>query len=81
VTPISKSKLKPRLLEIMRDIEEAGEELVVTDHGRPALVIAPYRERRPPEELFAAERGRLVFHEDPNTPIEDECTDLERGDG
>lgn len=65
----------------MREIEETGEELVVTDHGRPALVIAPYRERRPPEELLAAERGRLVFHEDPDTPTEDEWTDEERDDG
>jgi prevent-host-death family protein len=73
---LSKSKLKPRLLEIMREIEETGEELVVTDHGKPTLVIRPYRETRPPEVVFAAERGRLVFHEDPDTPTEGEWGDV-----
>jgi prevent-host-death family protein len=69
---ISKGKLKPRLLEVLREIEQTGEELVVTDHGRPTLVITPYRERKPPEELFAAERGRLVFHEEPDAPTDGE---------
>jgi prevent-host-death family protein len=73
---LSKSKLKPRLLEIMREIEETGEELVVTDHGKPTLVIRPYRETLPPEVVFAAERGRLVFHEDPDTPTEGEWGDV-----
>lgn len=65
---LSKSKLKPRLLEIMRGIEDTGEELMVTDLGRPTLLIRPYREHRPLEELFAAERDRLVFHEKPDAP-------------
>lgn len=63
---LSKSKLKPRLLEVMREIEETGEELIVTDHGRPTLVISPYREGKPVEELFAAERGKLVLHANPD---------------
>jgi prevent-host-death family protein len=76
VKTMSKSRLKPRLLEIMREIEETGEELVVTDHGKPTLVISPFRERKPPEELFAAERGRLILHEDPDTPTEGEWEDV-----
>ena len=63
------------MLEVMREIEASGEELIVTDHGRPTLVIAPYRERRPVEELFAAERGGLAFNEEPDVPTMDEWDD------
>ena len=40
---ISKSKLKPIMLKIFRNIEKTGEEVIVTDHGRPVLKIIPYR--------------------------------------
>ena len=72
---LSKSKLKAHMLEVMREIEESGEELIVTDHGRPTLVISPYRERKPVEELFAAERGKLVLREDPDEPTLEEWED------
>lgn len=61
---ISKSALKARMLEIFRRIEETGEELVVTDHNRPVLGIAPFKERRPAAEAFADVRGRVVYHQD-----------------
>lgn len=40
---VSKSKFKPRALEFFRQVEESGEELVVTDKGRPVVKIVPYR--------------------------------------
>ncbi|MEW6221568.1 MAG: type II toxin-antitoxin system Phd/YefM family antitoxin [Thermodesulfobacteriota bacterium] len=39
---VSKSQFKPRSLEYFRRIEETGEELVITDHGRPVLKVVPY---------------------------------------
>jgi hypothetical protein len=36
---ISKSKLKPRILEILRDIEWTRKELIITDHRKPVLKI------------------------------------------
>ncbi|MFP4302709.1 MAG: type II toxin-antitoxin system Phd/YefM family antitoxin [Spirochaetaceae bacterium] len=72
---LSKSKLKAHMLEVMREIEESGEELIVTDHGRPTLIISPYRERKPVDELFAAERGKLVLREDPDEPTLEEWED------
>ncbi len=38
---ISKSKLKANILRIFREIEETGEEWIVTNHNRPALRIQP----------------------------------------
>ena len=42
---ISKSKLKAHMLRVLREIEENGEELIVTDRNRPALRIQPIKEK------------------------------------
>jgi antitoxin (DNA-binding transcriptional repressor) of toxin-antitoxin stability system len=69
---ISKSALKARMLEWFRRIEESGEELIVTDNGRPVLRIIPVRQRRPAAEVFADVRGRVVYREDLLAPTTDE---------
>jgi prevent-host-death family protein len=61
---VSKSALKARMLEYLRRVEETGEELIVTDHNRPVLRIAPLRTRTPAAEAFADVRGRVVYHAD-----------------
>jgi prevent-host-death family protein len=62
---ISKSKLKARMLEYFRSVEETGEELVVTSHGKPVLKVVPIEQKLGPEVLFAAERGHVTYGEDP----------------
>ncbi|MDJ0755933.1 MAG: type II toxin-antitoxin system Phd/YefM family antitoxin [Ardenticatenaceae bacterium] len=69
---ISKSKLKANMLEVFREIEASGEELIVTHHNRPVLRIVPIRQGRSIAEAFADLRGQAVFHEDPDTPTIDE---------
>ena len=65
---ISKSKLKTHLLKVFRELEESGEELIVTDRNRPVLRIVPYKERRDVKDAFADLRGRLELLEDPDLP-------------
>ena len=43
---ISKSKLKANMLRIFREIEETGEEWIVTDHNRPVLRIQPIAQKK-----------------------------------
>ena len=69
---ISKSKLKAHMLEIFREIEASGQELIVTDHGRPVLKITPIREKATVDEVFGQYYGQIVYHEDINTPTIDE---------
>lgn len=69
---ISKTKLKARMLEVFRDLEKTGDELVVTDRGRPVLRISPISRGRTVEEVFGPYRGRLEFLEDPDAPTLDE---------
>lgn len=73
---ISKSKLKARMLEIFREVEESGQELIVTDHGKPVLKITPIKEKATVEELFGKYFGQVVYHEDINTPTIDEWGDV-----
>jgi antitoxin (DNA-binding transcriptional repressor) of toxin-antitoxin stability system len=65
---ISKSKLKVKMLEIFRELESKGGELIVTDHGKPVLKITPINDKASVPELFGAIQGRVIYHEDINTP-------------
>lgn len=41
-TEVSKSKFKAHALEIFRHVETTGEQVIVTDHGAPAVVVRKY---------------------------------------
>ena len=69
---VSKSALKAKMLEYFREIEETGEELIVTDHRRPVLRVVPLRARTPAAETFSDVRGRVVYHDDILAPTTDE---------
>ena len=69
---VSKSKLKAKMLGYFRSVEETGEELVVTSHGKPVLKVVPIEQKLGPDILFAAERGHVTYGEDPVTDTSDE---------
>ena len=69
---VSKSKLKAKMLEYFRAVEESGEEIVVTSHGKAVLKVVPIQRKVGPEVLFAAERGNVTYNEDPLTDTSDE---------
>ncbi|ANB73319.1 type II toxin-antitoxin system Phd/YefM family antitoxin [Paraburkholderia phytofirmans] len=64
---VSKSEFKAKALELFRQVEASGESLIVTDHGKPALEVRPYRgvERSPLDVL----RGSVVRYDNPTTPV------------
>jgi prevent-host-death family protein len=64
---ISKSKFKAHALEIMRDIEQSGDDVVITSHGKPTLVIKRYTdiEGSPLDQL----RGSVIQFNDPMAPV------------
>ena len=66
---VSKSAFEPKALEHLRRIEETGEEMVITDKGRPAIRIMPFRARarRPATSL----RDSVRHHERPLDPVAD----------
>lgn len=73
---VSKAQFKPKALEHFRRIQETGEELVVTDHGRPAIRISRYR--RDEQDPFRALRGSVRRFDDPEAPVAQEDWDTLR---
>lgn len=67
---VSKSRFKPRALEYFRRVEETGKELVITDHGRPVLKIAPYA--HDPGETLKALRNSVLRYDRPTEPVNPE---------
>ena len=72
---ISKSILKANMLEIFSQLEISGEELIITDGGKPVLKIVPIKSKQTAEELFGNVQGRVRYHEDVNTLIIAEWND------
>lgn len=73
---ISKGKLKARMLEIFREIEESGQEMIVTDNGKPVLKIMPIKQKGTVDEIFGDLYGKVVIHEDLTIPTIDEWDEV-----
>ena len=67
----SKSVLKAHMLEYFRNVEETGEELIVTSHGTPTLKVIPIVEKKSVNELFAGIRGVAKLNGDLTEPETD----------
>jgi len=72
---ISKARLKAKMLEIFRQLEANGGELIVTDHGKPVLKIIPLKDTSTVDEVFQGLQGQVTYLEDINTPTLEEWRD------
>ena len=73
---ISKTKLKSKLLELLRLVESEGEEIIVTDRGRPVVKISQYISSPSTEELFGKIRGKVQYFEDLTTSTTEEWSEF-----
>ena len=64
---VSKSKFKARALEYFREVEKTGQELTITDRGKPVLKIVPYK--TDPLEALRSLKGSVVKYENPTEPV------------
>ncbi|WP_144145958.1 type II toxin-antitoxin system Phd/YefM family antitoxin [Paraburkholderia sp. BCC1884] len=64
---VSKSEFKAKALEYFRQVESSGESVIVTDHGKPAVEVRPYRgvERSALDVL----RGTVLRYDNPTAPV------------
>jgi prevent-host-death family protein len=69
---VSKSLLKAKMLEYLRRVEETGEDLIVTDNGRPVVKVSAIRTALAAADMFGDVRGRVVYREDILAPTTDE---------
>jgi antitoxin (DNA-binding transcriptional repressor) of toxin-antitoxin stability system len=73
---ISKSKLKTHILQLFRELEDKGGEIIVTDRDRPVIRIHPLEAKRSVDDLFASWRGEAAFIGDPDEPTIDEWSEV-----
>ena len=64
---ISKSQFKPHALKYFREVEKTGQEIIISDRGKPVLKIIPYTEN--PELALKALRDTVVMYNDPTQPV------------
>lgn len=64
---VSKSKFKAQALQYFRNIEETGDPLIITDHGRSVLIIAPYIEDS--QQKLSELRGSVLHYDGPLEPV------------
>jgi len=64
------------MLEIFCRIEAEGDELIVTDRGKPVLRITPISKKNSVRQLFARLQGQVVYHKDLDTLTMEEWSDV-----
>lgn len=73
---LAKNVVKAKLLEYFRQVESTGEEIIVTDNGRPSVRICPIKHGDSVEEVFAEYRGRVQIRGDALASTNDEWEGL-----
>ena len=68
---VSKSRFKAHALELFREVERTGGEIVITDRGRPVLKVVPYKAE--PSRLMSELRESVVRYDDPEEPVAPEA--------
>jgi prevent-host-death family protein len=67
---VSKSVFKARALELLREVEQSGEPLIVTDHGKPVVEVRSLaQEKSDPRDIL---RGSVLFYDRPTDPVGEE---------
>jgi prevent-host-death family protein len=69
---ISATEFKATCLELMDRVQQTGEEITITKHGKPLAKLAPIEPaHRAPGELFGCAKTRLTILGDIVAPVEE----------
>lgn len=64
---VSKSKFKPQALKYFRQVQETGQELIITDHAKPVLKIVPFRDD--PMDVVKELHNSVLKFDSPTEPV------------
>lgn len=67
---LSKSEFKPKALKYFRQVQQTGQDIIITDHSKPVLKIVPYDEN--PLSIMLSFRGSALEYKDPTSPVGEE---------
>ena len=65
---IKASVFKAKCLKLMEEVNQTGEEIVITKNGKPISKLVPYRSR--PHILFGLHGGKVHSHDDLIEPLD-----------
>lgn len=68
---VSKSRFKAHALALFRQVERTGDEIIITDRGRPVVKIVPYAAE--PARMLSELRDTVVRYDDPEEPVAPEA--------
>ena len=63
---VSESEFQSKCLELIDEVNESGEELIITKDGKPVSVLVPYKEK--PKTLFGLHRSKIRANDDLISP-------------
>ena len=64
---VSKSCFKPKALKFFRQVQETGQELIITDRNKPVLKIIPFQKGT--QSVLEELRNSVRRYDDPLTPV------------
>jgi prevent-host-death family protein len=64
---IAKSEFKPKAFEYFRIVESTGEEILITDHGKPVLKISKYSDSD--NDILESLKGAVTHYAEPLKPV------------
>ncbi len=71
---VSKSRFKPQALKYFRQVQEGGQELIITEYSKPVLKIVPYR--RQSADILKELEGTVKRFDNPCEPVADDEWDV-----
>jgi prevent-host-death family protein len=77
---ISATEFKATCLELMDRVQQTGEEITITKHGKPLAKLAPVEPaHKAPADLFGCAKARVTIVGDIISPVEDLVWDGDEG--
>ena len=64
---VSKSCFKPKALKFFRQVQETGQELIITDRNKQVLKIIPFQ--KDTQSVLGELRNSVRRYDDPLTPV------------
>jgi prevent-host-death family protein len=68
VQTMKASEFKAKCLHLMDQVNETGEEIVITKNGKPVSILRAYKEV--PDTLFGLHKGKIKSNDDLIAPVD-----------
>lgn len=65
---VKASEFKAKCLHIMDEVNQTGEEIVITKNGKPVSILKPYR--TVPATIFGLHKGKIESKDDLIAPLD-----------